>query len=79
MFNIAMLNEKEIAKLWEKAEIYAMDIWEATYLKGDKKEACKKQVWLKAWLEEAREAGLVYNGVYDEYVAMAISPNYTIK
>ena len=66
------MSNKEIAQAWSRAERLAENIYLA-YTTGIGLEQAKKdQQSLRLWLQMVKEYGLVYNGVYDEYVTLKL-------
>lgn len=72
MFDIENLDNETIAYYWQRAELCAKSVWLAHCTEKDIGQAKLDQEWLRQWTKEAREAGLVYNGRYDEYINMKL-------
>ena len=68
MFDIENLDNETIAYYWQRAELCAESVWLAHCTEKGIGQAKLDQEWLRQWIKEAREAGLVYNGRYDEYL-----------
>lgn len=68
MFDIENLDNETIAYYWQRAELCAESVWLAHCTEKNIGQAKLDQEWLRQWIKEAREAGLVYNGRYDEYL-----------
>lgn len=64
------MTTEEVARGWKRAEMLAERIWEAYVYEVGVEQAKKDQKTLKVWLDLMREFGYVYNGRYDEYVAL---------
>lgn len=72
MFDIENLSIELIDYYWNRAKLCAESVWRAYCLRVDVNQAKLDQQWLRQWIKEAREAGLVYNGRYDEYVLLKL-------
>lgn len=72
MFDIENLDNETITYYWQRAELCAESIWLAHCTEKNIGQAKLDQQWLRQWIKEAREAGLVYNGKYDEYINMKL-------
>lgn len=66
------MTNKEIADGWARAERLVESIWSA-YVTGVSIEQAKKdQISLIIWLGIVKEARLVYNGCYDDFVTLRL-------
>lgn len=72
MFDIANLSNELIDYYWKRAELCAQSVWTAHCLGADIGQAKFDQQWLRQWVKEAKEAGLVYNGQYDEFISLKL-------
>ena len=72
MFDIQNLDCETIAYYWQRARLCAESIWSACYVGINIGQAKLDQNWLRQWVKEAREAGLLYNGRYDEFITMKL-------
>lgn len=72
MFDIPNLDAEIIAYYWNRAGLCVESVWEAYVTGRELGQAKLDQQWLKQWIKEAREAGLVYNGQYDEFVLLEL-------
>lgn len=72
MFDIPNLSTEIIAYYWNRARLCVESVWEAYVTGRELGQAKLDQQWLKQWIKEAREAGLVYNGQYDEFVLLKL-------
>ena len=72
MFDIENLDNETIAYYWQRAKLCAESVWLAHCTGQNIGQAKLDQNWLRQWVKEAREAGLVYNGRYDEYINMKL-------
>lgn len=70
-----MLDKIGIACAWKRANILVKKIWEGFCSFRFSEEAKKAQKELKQWLDYVRENGLVYNGCFDEYIAIQLWEN----
>ena len=72
MFDILNLSAEIIEYYWNGAKLCAESIWVAYVTQRGLGQAKLDQGWLRQWVKEAREAGLVYNGCYDEYLTIKL-------
>lgn len=72
MFDIANLSAELIEYYWTRARLCVENIWLAYITQRGLGQARLDQNWLRQWIKEAREAGLVYNGQYDEYISLKL-------
>ena len=72
MFGIPSLSAEVIEYYWQRATLCAKSIWTAYCTNKDIGQAKLDQSWLRQWIKEAREAGLVYNGQYDEFILLKL-------
>lgn len=72
MFDIENLSAEIITYYWERARLCAESVWLAHCTGEAVNQAKLDQQWLRQWVKEAREAGLVYNGCYDEYINLKL-------
>ena len=72
MFDIPNLSIEIIAYYWNRAKLCAESVLVAYITGRELGQAKLDQQWLRQWIKEAREAGLVYNGRYDEYVLLKL-------
>lgn len=72
MFDIPNLSNELIDYYWKRAELCVQSVWTAYCLNVDVGQAKLDQQWLRQWVKEAKEAGLAYNGCYDEYIAIKL-------
>lgn len=72
MFDIANLSIELIGYYWQRAELCAQSVWRAYCLGADIGQAKLDQQWLRQWIKEAREAKLVYNGCYDDFIIIKL-------
>ena len=72
MFDIVNLSAEIIEYYWNRAKLCAESVWVAYVTGCDLGQARLDQQWLRQWVKEAREAGLVYNGMYDEYISLKL-------
>ena len=66
------MTNQEIKNCWERAAQIATRIWEAYVTGAGVKQAKKDQKSLAVWLRLVRESNIVYNGCYDEYIALKL-------
>jgi hypothetical protein len=72
MFDIPNLSIELIEYYWNRARLCAESVWLAYVTECGLGQARLDQEWLRQWIKEAREAGLVYNGVYDEFTLLKL-------
>lgn len=72
MFDIPNLNTEVIEYYWNRAKLCAESVWIAYTTRSELGQARLDQRWLRQWVREAREARLVYNGCYDEYLTIKL-------
>lgn len=72
MFDILSLSAEIIEYHWNRAKLCAESIWVAYATQRGLGQAKLDQGWLRQWVKEAREAGLVYNGQYDEFILLKL-------
>ena len=72
MFDILNLSAELIEYYWNRAKLCAESIWLAYATRCGLGQARLDQGWLKQWVKEAKEAGLVYNGQYDEFILLKL-------
>lgn len=72
MFDIQNLDYETIAYYWQRARLCAESVWLAHCTGENIGQAKLDQNWLRQWIKEAREAGLVYNGGYDEFITIKL-------
>ena len=72
MFDILNLSTELIEYYWNRARLCAESVWNAYITQRELGQARLDQAWLKQWVKEAREAGLVYNGQYDEFISLKL-------
>lgn len=72
MFDIPNLSTEIIEYYWNRAKFCAESVWLAHITKQGLGQAQLDQNWLRQWIKEAREAGLVYNGQYDEFMSLKL-------
>lgn len=72
MFDILNLSAEIIEYYWNRAKLCAENIWVAYITMRELGQARLDQQWLQQWIKEAREAGLVYNGQYDEFIVLEL-------
>lgn len=66
------MSPAEIAQCWKRAEQLATQIWEAYVTEVGLESAKKAQKTLAHWIKMVKEYGIVYNGYYDEYLALKL-------
>lgn len=66
------MTKEEIKSGWKRAEELAYNIQRAIWFVGDKEQARKDQLELRAWIDKVKAEGIVYNGCYDEYLTRVI-------
>lgn len=66
------MSNEEIALAWERARRMAERIWEAYILGTGVEQARKDQKSLAVWIQSAQENGIVYNGCFDEVLALKV-------
>lgn len=66
------MDNNEVKIAWERAEKYAEIILSAYYLGIGILNAKKKQLLLKQWVEFMKSNNYVYNGCYDEIIALQL-------
>lgn len=72
MFDIPNLSAEIIEYYWNRAKLCAESVWVAYITRCELGQARLDQQWLRQWVKEAREAGLVYNGQYDEFISLQL-------
>lgn len=72
MFDIPNLSAEIIEYYWNRAKLCAESIWVAYVTRRELGQARLDQQWLRQWVKEAREAGLVYNGQFDEFISLQL-------
>ena len=72
MFDIPNLSAEIIEYYWNRAKLCAESVWVTYITRRDLGQARLDQQWLRQWIKEAREAGLVYNGQYDEFISLEL-------
>lgn len=72
MFDILNLSVEIIEYYWTRAKLCAESVWVAYVTQRELGQAKLDQGWLKQWVKEAKEAGLVYNGQYDEFILLKL-------
>ena len=66
------MTNTEIAKMWERADRMAQNIWNAYVFGVGKTQARKDQKSLMVLVAMVKECGIVYNGCYDEYIILKL-------
>ena len=72
MFDILNLSAEIIEYYWNRAKLCAESIWVAYVTQHGLGQAKLDQGWLGQWVKEAKEAGLIYNGQYDEFILLKL-------
>ena len=72
MFDILNLSTEIIEYYWNRAKLCAESIWNAYATQRGLGQAKLDQGWLRQWVKEATEAGLIYNGQYDEFILLKL-------
>ena len=72
MFDILNLSVEIIEYYWNRAKLCAESIWNAYVTQSGLGQAKLDQSWLRQWVKEAKEAGLIYNGQFDEFILLKL-------
>lgn len=72
MFDILNLSAELIEYYWSRARLCAESVWTAYVTQQGLGQARLDQGWLRQWIKEAKEAGLIYNGQYDEFILLKL-------
>lgn len=72
MFDILNLSAEIIEYYWNRAKLCAESVWVAYATQRGLGQAKLDQGWLRQWVKEAKEAGLIYNGQYDEFILLKL-------